>query len=97
MSEWQTAKTHRSAGVTADLYFSRRMAAASVASQDPLEKVRLAGLAIEAGGAFVLHVVSPEAVGRAQRELRYGGQLGVRRADRRMLRMAFASPITNTL
>ena len=41
-------KTHRSTGVTADLYFSRRWAAAASAAQDPLEKPRLATLAIEA-------------------------------------------------
>ncbi|MCU1339992.1 MAG: O-antigen polymerase [Bryobacterales bacterium] len=45
---WESAKGFRSAGVTADLYFSRRWAAAASAAQDPLEKVRLAALAIEA-------------------------------------------------
>jgi tetratricopeptide (TPR) repeat protein len=54
---WQTAKTRRSSGVTADLYFSRRMAAASVAAQDPVERVRLAGLAIDAAR---LSVTVPE-------------------------------------
>jgi O-antigen ligase len=45
---WESAKTYRAAGVTADLYFSRRWAAAASAAQDPLEKVRLGAAAIEA-------------------------------------------------
>jgi hypothetical protein len=53
---WESSKNRRSfgttaaatAGVTADLYFSRRWAAAASAAQDPLEKLRLAALAIEA-------------------------------------------------
>jgi O-antigen ligase len=45
---WESTKTQRSSGVTADLYFSRRWAAAADAAGDPLEKVRLAALAIDA-------------------------------------------------
>lgn len=45
---WESAKSHRPAGVTADLYFSRRWAAAASAVHDPLEKARLAALAIDA-------------------------------------------------
>ena len=48
---WESAKSRRSTGVTADLYFSRRWAAAASAAQDPVEKVRLAALAIEAARA----------------------------------------------
>jgi tetratricopeptide (TPR) repeat protein len=44
---WESARNGRSAGVTADLYFSRRWAAAAAAAQDPLEKLRLGALAIE--------------------------------------------------
>lgn len=45
---WESAKSQRSAGVTADLYFSRRWAEAASAAADPLEKVRFGTLAIEA-------------------------------------------------
>jgi O-antigen ligase len=45
---WGAAKTHRSAGVTADLYFSRRLAAAASSVQDPLDRIRLVGIAVEA-------------------------------------------------
>jgi len=48
---WESAKNQRSAGVTADLYFSRRWAAAASAALDPVEKVRLGALAIEAARA----------------------------------------------
>jgi hypothetical protein len=48
IASWEFAKGHRSAGVTADLYFSRRLAAAASSAQDPLEKIRLASSAIEA-------------------------------------------------
>jgi O-antigen ligase len=54
---WESAKTRRSsgtaagAGVMADLYFSRRWAAAASTAQDPVEKVRLGALAIEAARA----------------------------------------------
>jgi O-antigen ligase len=44
---WETAKTQRSSGVTADLYFSRRWADAASKTQDPLEKLRLSALVIE--------------------------------------------------
>ncbi len=43
--------TWRAWGVTADLYFSRRWAAAASAAQDPLDKVRLSALAFEASRA----------------------------------------------
>lgn len=49
---WGSAKSQRAsgstAGVTADLYFSRRWAAEASATRDPLEKLRFAALAIEA-------------------------------------------------
>jgi tetratricopeptide (TPR) repeat protein len=45
---WESTKTQRSSGVTADLYFSRRWAAAAEAAQEPLEKVRLAAIAVQA-------------------------------------------------
>ena len=45
---WEAAKTHRSAGVTADLYFSRSLAAAAASARNPLDKIRLQGIAIEA-------------------------------------------------
>jgi O-antigen ligase len=49
MELWQSAKTRPPLiGVTADLYFSRRWAVAASAALDPLEKVRLGALAIEA-------------------------------------------------
>jgi O-antigen ligase len=47
----ESAKRFNSTGVTADLYFSRRWASAASAAQDPLEKVRLGALAIEAARA----------------------------------------------
>ena len=43
-----SAATRRAWGVTADLYFSRRWAAAASGAEDPLEKVRLSALAFEA-------------------------------------------------
>jgi hypothetical protein len=45
---WEAAKAHRPAGVTADLYFSRSLAAAASSAQNPLEKIRLQGFAIDA-------------------------------------------------
>jgi O-antigen ligase len=49
---WESAKNRRASGktsgVTADLYFSRRWAAAASTAQDQLEKARMAALAIEA-------------------------------------------------
>jgi len=45
---WESAKTQRAAGVTADLYFSRRWADAASKTQDPLEKLRLSALVIDA-------------------------------------------------
>jgi hypothetical protein len=45
---WSSEKNRRSSGVTADLYFSRRWAAAAADAQDPLEKLRLTALVIEA-------------------------------------------------
>ena len=42
-----SAATGRAWGVTADLYFSRRWAAAASAARDPLGKVRLSALAFE--------------------------------------------------
>ncbi|HSP66931.1 MAG TPA: O-antigen ligase family protein [Bryobacteraceae bacterium] len=45
---WDAWKSRRGAGVTADLYFSRRWAAAASTAQDPLEKVRLGALTVEA-------------------------------------------------
>jgi O-antigen ligase len=47
VSLWESAKTRRSSGVTADLYFSRRWADAASKTQDPLEKLRLSALVIE--------------------------------------------------
>jgi hypothetical protein len=44
---WESAKTQRAAGVTADLYFSRRWAEAASKTQDPLEKLRLSALVID--------------------------------------------------
>ena len=44
---WDFAKTQRSSGVTADLYFSRRWAEAASQTQDPLEKLRLSALVID--------------------------------------------------
>jgi O-antigen ligase len=44
---WTATESRRSAGVTADLYFSRRWAEAASAAQDPLEKIRFGTLAIE--------------------------------------------------
>jgi hypothetical protein len=44
---WESAQSRRPAGVTADLYFSRRWAAEASAAQDPLEKARMGALAIE--------------------------------------------------
>ena len=44
---WTATERSRSAGVTADLYFSRRWAQAASAAQDPLEKIRFGTLAIE--------------------------------------------------
>ena len=46
---WESSKTQRSSGVTADLYFSRRWADAASKTQDPLEKLRLSALVIETG------------------------------------------------
>jgi O-antigen ligase len=48
---WQSAKTHRSSGVTSDLFFSRRWAAAASTAPDQIERIRLAALAIEAARA----------------------------------------------
>lgn len=47
MTLWESAKSRRATGVTADLYFSRRWAAAAAGAQDPIEKIRLGALAIE--------------------------------------------------
>jgi len=50
-SLWESAKTRRvsgiTAGVTADLYFSRRWASAASTAQEPLEKLRLMALVID--------------------------------------------------
>src|SRR5581483_5378615 len=48
-----SANTWRAWGVTADLYFSRRWAAVASAAQDPLDKVRLSALAVEAARAAI--------------------------------------------
>ena len=60
---WESRRASGSAaiardwGVTADLYFSRRWAAAASAAQDPLDKIRLSALAFESARNATL---SPE-------------------------------------